>query len=147
MILKAILLTSTLLTLFFSAWYDQKYRIILPIPLTIIAICGIIYGNFFGAGFYNMWFFAVLMFIIFLTPTLSGMGFGDLLMLSAIGLYFSDFMDAGIFLTSLLLFSLLFVIREFRNVKGKVDVLKHKFAFVPSIFCAFLFWSILKFIC
>ena len=146
MILKVLILLLTSFILLFSAWYDQKYRLILPLPILIVTVCGITYGNFFGAGFYDMWFFSILMFIVFLTPTLSGMGFGDLLMLSAIGLFFSDFTDAGIFLILLAIFAILFVTREFRDMNGKIEIFKHKFAFVPSIFCAFLFWSLLKII-
>lgn len=142
-ILSLLLLTTTNITLIYAAKHDIKHQEINLKTLLIILTIGITYTITTENTINNLLTIQTTITIIYIIPTIMGMGWGDMYLLWTIGFYIPNTDQLKIFLAAFLIAATILTTYYITKKKTKEQKLKnYYFPLIPAITTAFIILTI-----
>lgn len=143
--IQIILLLLTGIVLSYAAYHDIKHREITLYTLLSIASIGFFFFICTKTPLINLIYAEIIITMIFLIPTISGMGLGDMLLFWSLGFYFINTELLNIFLISLFISAIILTLYYI----FKEDMLRKKnkfkdfyFPLIPAILTGFFIYFI-----
>jgi len=145
MVFQAIILLLTGGILLYAADYDLKNREIQLSTLILISILGFLYFINSDMSLINLIYAEIVLTMLFLIPTILGMGLGDMLLFWGLGFYFTNPNSLhtflfGFFIAAAIL-TMYYIYNELQHGK-RTNIKKIQFPLIPAILCGFTTYAI-----